>query len=287
MSGELEGKVAIITGAASGLGRASAELFVEEGARVVLADLNEDQGGVVAEELGDAARFQRTDVSQPDEMQSLVDFAVAEFGGLDIMFNNAGISGVQRDRFLEDDLDDFQTVMNINLFGMVAGTQRAGRYMAAHGGGVILNTASIAGLLPGYAMCAYRTSKAAVIHFSKSAAIDLAEHNIRVNCLAPGHIRTEMTTFAKQGAGDDVEATDDVVAALRREIEPVMMSNQPLKRQGCPRDVANAALYLASDRAAQVTGVVLPVDGGITTGDPVNHLKEVMEARARALAKNN
>ncbi len=279
MGQELEGRVAIVTGGCSGLGRASVERFVAEGARVVIADVDDQRGEALADELGEAALYKHTDVSNEEQVQALVDGAVERFGGLDIMFNNAGVSANMHDRFLEADLSDFGRVMAINVYGAMIGSQYAGRYMARQGGGVILNTASIAGLLPGYALMPYRTSKAAVIQFSKSLAIDLAEHNIRVNCLAPGHIRTEMSSFAAPGT------PDEEVARIRREVEPVMMSNQPLKRQGSPADVAEAALYLASDRAAQVTGVVLPVDGGITAGDPVNHLQEIMEARQRAMSQ--
>lgn len=278
MSQELSGKVAVITGGASGIGRASAELFVEEGARVVVADVDEQRGAELAASLGDAARFRRTDVSDAEEVQALVDFAIAEFGGLNIMFNNAGISGAQHPRLLDDDLSDFYKVIGINLYGVMKGTQSAARYMRDHGGGVIINNASIAGLLPGQAMTSYRTSKAAMIHFSKCSAIDLAEYGIRVNCLVPGHIRTPLTAFSVPGM------TPEQMERIKAALAPVWDSNQPLKRHGQPRDVAQAALFLASDRSAQVTGINLPVDGGITAGDPVNHLQELFDVRAQALA---
>lgn len=278
MGQELAGKVAIVTGGANGIGRGTVELFVQEGARVVIADINDEQGESLAKELGDSAVYHRVDVSSADEMQSLVDSTVERFGGLDIMFNNAGISGAQYPRFLDDDLADFNRVIGINLFGVMAGSRSAGRYMRDNGGGVILNNASIAGLLPGPALMTYRSTKAAVIMFSKSIAIDLAEYGIRVNCLAPGHIRTNLTAFSIPGM------TDDQIERVKAAVSPAMDSNQPLKRHGKPSDVANAALYLASDRAAQVTGIVLPVDGGITAGDPVNHLQEIMDARAEAMA---
>jgi NAD(P)-dependent dehydrogenase (short-subunit alcohol dehydrogenase family) len=275
---ELAGKVAIITGGASGIGRASAELFVREGAKLVLADVDAAQGEQLAGQLGAAAAFRRVDVSNADEVRGLVDFAIQHFGGLHIMFNNAGVSGKMHDRFLDDDLADFQKVIGINLFGVMVGSQAAARHMSRHGGGVILNNASIAGLLPGHALMSYRTSKAALIQFSKSIAIDFAEYNIRVNVLAPGHIRTPLTTFALPGMSP--ELAEKVKAA----VSPVFDSNQPLKRHGRPEDVAQVALFLCSERAAQITGVVLPVDGGITAGDPVNHLKEIMQARAQAMA---
>jgi NAD(P)-dependent dehydrogenase (short-subunit alcohol dehydrogenase family) len=172
---------------------------------------------------------------------------------------------------------DFHKVMGVNLLGPMLGTQAAARYMKDHGGGVILNNASIAGLLAGQAMMTYRASKAGLIQFSRSAAIDLAQHDIRVNCLVPGHIRTDLSSFRASGIAD--EAAARVEAA----VSEVYLSNQPLKRRGQPDDVAQAALFLASDRARQITGITLPVEGGVTAGDPVNHLHDIYAARARAL----
>jgi len=277
MGQELRGRIAIVTGGASGIGRATVELFVAEGARVVFADVNAEGGAQLAANLGEATRYRQVDVTRPEELQGLVDYAVAEFGGLDILFNNAGISGAQYPRFLDDELADFRRVIDTNLYSVMIGSRCAGRYMSRHGGGVIINNASIAGVLPGQALMSYRVSKAALIHFSKCLAIDLAEYGIRVNCLAPGHIRTPLTAYAEPGM-DEAQ-----IGRLRQAMAPVWDSNQPLKRHGSPADVAQAVLFLASDRAAQITGTVLPVDGGITAGDPVNHLQELMAARARAL----
>ena len=277
MGNELAGKVAIVTGGASGIGRATVELFVQEGARVVIADVDVARGEELSASLGSEALFRKTDVSSADEVQELVDFAIARFGGLDIMFNNAGISCAMFDRFLDDELADFHRVMGVNLLGVMLGSQRAGRYMARNGGGSIINNASIAAQNAGFALMSYRASKAGVVHFSKSIAIDLAEYGIRVNCLLPGHIVTELNSFAEPGL------SPEVAQRLQQALDPVWLSNQPLKRRGRPQDVAEAALYLASDRSAQVTGIVLPVDGGITAGDPVNHLHEIMKTRARAL----
>lgn len=281
MGQDFKQKVAIVTGGASGIGRATAGLFVAEGASVVVGDIDAQSGAELAAELGDAARFKQTDVSNADDIQSLVDYAVDQFGGLDIMFNNAGISGAQHPRFLDDDLADFQRVVGINLYGTMMGSKCAGKYMSQHGGGVIINNASIAGVLPGQALMSYRMTKAAVIHFSKCIAIDLAEYGIRVNCLAPGHIRTPLTAFTIPGMDDEQ------MTRIREALAPVWDSNQPLKRHGSPEDVAQSVLFLSSDRAAQITGVVLPIDGGITSGDPVNHLQELFDARARALGDEN
>jgi NAD(P)-dependent dehydrogenase (short-subunit alcohol dehydrogenase family) len=247
MGEELSDKVAIVTGGAGGLGRGIVELFVKEGAAVVIADVDADRGEALAVELGAAAAFRRTDVGNADEVQQLVDFAVERFGGLQVMCNNAGIGGSRR-RFLDDDLRDFERVVRVNLFGVMVGIQRAARHMAMHGGGSIINTTSIGGINAGAGLMTYRATKAAVIHLSRSTAIDLAEHRVRVNCIAPAHIPTE------------INANFDQTRIIQR--------MQPLQRQGTPEDVANAALYLASDRSAQVTGIVLPVDGGTTAGPP-------------------
>ncbi|MDH3754236.1 MAG: SDR family NAD(P)-dependent oxidoreductase, partial [Acidimicrobiia bacterium] len=145
---ELEGRVAIVTGGAGGIGRATAEKLAAEGAKVVIADIDADEGTALASGIGGAAAFKQTDVRDIDQVQALVDFAVGRFGGLDIMFNNAGI-GSDLKRFLHDDLDDFADIMGVNLFGVIAGAQRAARHMKAHGGGVIINNASIAAINAG------------------------------------------------------------------------------------------------------------------------------------------
>jgi len=247
-TGELQGKVAIVTGGANGIGRGVVERFCEERARVVIADVDEVTGAALADKLGEGVAFKQTDVADADQVQAVVDFASDTFGGLDVMVNNAGISGAYR-RFLKDDLRDFQQVMAVDLFGVMAGSQRAAQAMVDGGrGGSIVNITSIAGILAGTGFLPYRAAKAGVIHFTRSIAVELAEHGIRVNCVAPGNISTAINAQFD---------TESIVAA-----------RQPLQRLGGPDDVANAIVYLASDRAAQVTGVVLPVDGGASTGRP-------------------
>lgn len=278
MSKQLAGKVAIVTGGAGGIGRATVELFVAEGAKVVIADVSDAAGEELAASLGDSAVYRHTDVSSAEDIQAVVDLAVSRFGGLDIMFNNAGISCAAFPHFVDDTLADFDRVMRVNLLGPMLGTRDAARVMKERGGGVILNNASIAGTLAGLGMMTYRASKAGLIQFSKSAAIDLAQYNIRVNCIVPGHVRTTLSSFQAEGV------EDHTAHAIEEGVNAVYLSNQPLKRRGEPIDVAEVALFLASDKARQVTGVVLPVEAGVTAGDPVNHLAEIMEVRSAALA---
>ena len=258
MADELAGKVAIVTGGASGIGRAMVERFVEEGARVVVADVDAEAGHEAADALGDAGAFCPTDVTDAEQVQALVDFAVERFGGLHVMSNNAGVASAMV-RFLHDDLSDFNRVVNVNVLGVLLGAQRAARHMKDHGGGVILNTSSTAGIDAGAGLVTYRATKAAVIHVTRSIALDVAQYQIRVNCLVPGQIRTGMTSY---------------------DMDSVMKFTQPLPRQGRAEDVAEAAVFLASDRAAQITGVVLPVDGGTTAGAPASQLKYLLKADA-------
>jgi NAD(P)-dependent dehydrogenase (short-subunit alcohol dehydrogenase family) len=251
---ELAGQVAIVTGGAGGIGRATAELLVAEGASVVVADIDETLGTEVCRHLGGSVAFKQTDVSDIGQVQELVDFAVDRFGRLDLMFNNAGI-GSPLKRFLHDDLEDFDRIMSVNLFGVLAGAQRAARYMKDRGGGCIINNASIAAINAGAGMISYRASKAAIAHATKCMAVDLAPYSIRVNCITPAHIRTGITTY---------------------DMGPVLRYMQPLEREAQPEDVANAVVFLASRRAAQITGIVMPIDGGTTAGPPYAQTKLIM-----------
>jgi NAD(P)-dependent dehydrogenase (short-subunit alcohol dehydrogenase family) len=245
MTEELDGKVAVVTGGANGIGRATVEAFVAEGALVVIADIDDETGQAVAESLGDAVAFVRTDVSDADSVGAAVGAAVDHFGSLHVMVNNAGIASSFR-RLMDDDLRDFTRVMGVDLYGVMVGTQSAARQMGQ--GGSIINVTSIAGISPGIGLSTYRVAKAGVTHFSRCAAIELAERGIRVNVVAPGNISTA------------INAAFDTTA--------IVSKLQPLQRLGTPTDVANAAIYLASERSAQVTGLVLTVDGGTTTGPP-------------------
>ena len=262
MVDELAGKVAIVTGGASGIGRGTVERFVAEGARVVIADIEADRGEALAAELGADALFRRTDVSDPEQVGALVAATVEKFGGLHVMVNNAGVSSTMHPRFLDDDLADFHRVMAVNVLGVMAGTRDAARHMAAHGGGSIINMTSIGGIPAGGGVMTYRASKAAVIQFTKSAAIELAYYEIRVNAIAPGNIPTPLLATTVKMNPEELERYE---AAIRE----TMRADRPLKREGTPADIAEAALYFASDRSRYVTGTVLPVDGGTVAGKAI------------------
>jgi len=264
---ELVGKVAIVTGGASGIGRGTVEKFAAEGARVVIADVETDKGEELATALGQDAFFQRTDVSDPEQVAALVAAAVEKFGGLHVMVNNAGVSGTMHRRLLDDDLADFHRIMAVNVLGVMAGTRDAARHMAAHGGGSIINVTSIGGIQAGGGVMTYRASKAAVIQFTKSSAIELAHYEIRVNAIAPGNIPTRLVKTS--GMYMDAEQLERYEAEIRE----TMRADRPLKREGTPDDVAEAALYFAGDRSRYVTGTVLPVDGGTVAGKAIRSKK--------------
>lgn len=276
MARELEGKVAIVTGGSRGLGGATVELFAEEGAKVVIADVLDDEGQALADRLGDAVRFRHTDVSQEADIQGVVDYAVSEFGGLDVMFNNAGISDNLFAPLLEADLGIFDKLMAINVKGVMLGTQIAGRHMVKNGGGSIINTSSISGIQAGSGFFTYRASKAAVVNFTKTAAIELGPQLIRVNCICPGNIPSDMGTFAKPSSPEEQDKAERIAQAVK----DVRMGWQPLKRQGAGRDIAQGAVYFASDRSAQVTGQILAIDGGATAGNVKSQISEILAARA-------
>lgn len=260
MSNELGGKVAVVTGGASGLGEGLARRFAAEGAKVLIGDVDSDNGAALATDIGGNAHFVEADVAELDQVSGLVSTAVERFGGLHVMVNNAGVSGTMHRRFLDDDLADFEKVMAINLRAVMAGTRDAACHMRDHGGGSIINVTSIGGIQAGGGVMTYRASKAAVIQFTKSAAIELAHYEIRVNAIAPGNIRTAIVR--KSASGEDLEKLEEFEEKIREQ----MRDDRPLKREGTMEDVAEAALYFATDRSRYVTGTVLPVDGGTVAG---------------------
>jgi len=275
---ELSGKVAIVTGGASGIGAATVELFAESGASVVIADLQEEKGTALAAQLGGLVVFQRTDVTDTDSVQAAVDLAVSHFGGLHIMFNNAGVSGAEGSpQFVDNDLSSFDKVMAVDLLGPMLGSKAAARVMVSAGGGVIINTASIAASYPGYGIPEYRAAKAGVVALTKSLATELGEFSIRVNCISPGPIFTDII-------GMGAELTPEHKDAILDAAMSSMLEMQVLQRVGQPRDIAEAALFLASDRAAQITGLDMIVDGGASLGDRVNRQQEMNDRIAAILA---
>jgi NAD(P)-dependent dehydrogenase (short-subunit alcohol dehydrogenase family) len=261
VSNELDGKVAIVTGGAAGLGEGMSRRFAAEGAKVLIADIDGDAGAALAADIGGDALFVEADVSRLDQIDGLVTAAVDRFGGLHVMVNNAGVSSAMHRSIFDDDFADFEKVMAVNLRGVMAGTRDAARHMREAGtGGSIINVTSIGGILAGGGVLTYRASKAAVIQFTKSAAIELAHYEIRVNAIAPGNIRTGIVR--KAASGEDLEKLEEFEAKIRE----TMRNDRPLKREGTAEDVAEAALYFATDRSRYVTGTVLPVDGGTVAG---------------------
>jgi NAD(P)-dependent dehydrogenase (short-subunit alcohol dehydrogenase family) len=252
--GALDGKVAIITGGTSGIGARTAELFVEEGATVVIAGRRQAEGEGLAKQLGAAASFVRTDVTKEAEIKALIEQALAKFGRLDCLFNNAGNPG--RIAGIADiDMAHFDTVIATHLRGVVLGMKYAAPAMIRQGAGSIINTGSIAGLRAGYSAHSYSAAKAAVIHVTRCVAAELGEKGIRVNSISPGAIVTGI--FAK-GAGLADAVADSTADGLKERFAAA----QPLPRAGLPEDIARAALYLASDAGSFVSGQDLVVDGG-------------------------
>jgi len=256
--GRLEGKVAVITGAASGIGRGTVDLFVKEGAKVIAADIQDDKGARLEEELGKSARYIRCDVSQESDIKAAIELAVTAFGRLDCLFNNAGAGG-PRLIATEVDAASFDEVMHLHLRAAIFGMKYAVPVMANQGGGSIISTASIAGLQAGYGPFLYSIAKGAIVHMTKVAAADLGPLNVRVNCICPGFIATPI--FAKS-LGLATQVADQTVAGIAE----VAKHAQPIPKAGLPLDIAEAALFLASDGSKFVNGHALVVDGGMTVG---------------------
>ena len=248
-----QNKVAVVTGAALGIGQATATAFAQEGAAVVIADLDQKQGEATATAIqsnGGQALFISTDVSIEDNVCAMVDRTVSHFGRLDILVNNAGIY-IQGD-VEQTSLDNWERLMAVNLTGAFLCMKYAVPAMIQKGGGVVVNVASEAGLVGIKGQVAYNVSKAGVIALTRSSAVDLAEKGIRVNSVCPGTTDTPLVKAAVSRAPDP--------AAARRQLEEV----RPLNRLGTPAEIASAILYLASDEAGYATGAILSIDGGYT-----------------------
>ena len=256
MSGRLDGKVAIITGGASGMGRDTALRFLAEGCSVVIGDMNEANGAQtikLAEEQGtaDGLRFCRTDVAEEGDVVALIDAAVTAFGRLDCIFNNAGIGGAFGP-ITETEVEEWDFTMAVLVRGVFLGMKHAGRVLKRQGqGGSIINTASVAGLGGGAGPHCYSGAKAAVANLTRAVACEMAPHRVRVNAIAPGAIRTPLF---HSGRPEKTEA--------------LAKAKTPWPRLGEGRDIANAALFLASDESEFMTGQVMVMDGGALAAGP-------------------
>lgn len=251
----LSGKRAIVTGGASGIGRATASLFARQGAAVCVADIQADLGQVVVDEIaaeGGRAIFVRCDVARPEDCREVVRQAGQQFGGVDILFNGAGI--IHRASVVDTSEADWDQVMAVNVKSMFLFGKYVVPLMVEGGGGAIINVSSGWGLVGGREAVAYCASKGAVVLLTKAMALDHGGQNIRVNCICPGDTDTPLLVEEARQLGQDAGAFYAEAA------------NRPLKRIGQPVDIAQAALYLASDASAFVTGTTLVVDGGGLAG---------------------
>jgi NAD(P)-dependent dehydrogenase (short-subunit alcohol dehydrogenase family) len=266
--GKLDGKVAVITGATTGIGAETARFFAREGSRLIIGGRREHLAQQLAAELGSDVIPFRMDVSSEDEIAAAIDLAVQRFGRLDCMVNNAGSAGVLGpiDETPTQQLDDTISVL---FRSVVIGMKHAARVMRGQGSGTIINTASIAGFFTGYAPHVYSACKAAVIQLTRSTATELGELGIRVNCICPGPIATPIfgTAF-----GLPTEQAENLAHKLKAVFETV----QPIKRSGEAKDVASAALWLASDDSAFINGHALVVDGGLSLGQSWSGFQEYL-----------
>ncbi|MBK7978048.1 MAG: glucose 1-dehydrogenase [Deltaproteobacteria bacterium] len=256
MSQRLEGKVAVVTGGGSGIGRESVLRFLREGAKVVIGDLNDKTAAeaidiAASEGLGANVRFVKTNVAEEAQVSAMLDLAMTEFGRLDIVFNNAGLPGALG-KIHEMRVEDWDLTFAVLVRGVFLGLKHGARVLRAQGqGGSIINTASIAGLSGGCGPHAYTSAKAAVVNLTRSVAVELARKKIRVNAICPGAILTPLVHRGNKEA-----------------LEPMMAQSQPWPEAGLGEDIASAALYLASDESRFVTGAILVVDGGLTAAGP-------------------
>ena len=253
----LDNKVAVITGGCSGIGLATVELFVAEGARVLIADIQDGRGQALAARLGDAVRFQHCDVTDEAQIAATMQAAVTQFGALDIVFNNAGAGGA-RETIEEMTGELWDRTQALLLRSVALGMRYAVPHMKERGGAIV-NTSSVSALEAGAAPIAYSAAKAAVLHLSKLAAAELARYRIRVNAICPGFILTDIFTSS-------LGMSDNAAAQANAGLQALSPYAQPLAMPGSPEHIAQACLYLASDAASFVTGTHLVVDGGLTIG---------------------
>ena len=252
--GQLEGRTAVITGGASGIGAGTVRRFVDEGARVLIADLDAERGEALAGELGDAAAYLPTDVSKESDVAAMVAEVTDRWGRLDCLFNNAGFGGALGP-IASTTVDDYDLTMDVLLKSVFLGMKHAAPVMAEQGSGSIISTASVAGLRAGYAPHLYSVAKCGVIHLTRSVALELGEQNIRVNAICPGFIATPL-------AAGHPDATEDRIQKMRDGAARA----QVMGRVGEAADIAAMALFLASDESQWITGQEFVVDGGFSAG---------------------
>ena len=259
MSGRLAGKVALITGGTSGIGEATVELFVAEGAKVLFSGRSSDKGEAMAEQLGEAASFHRADVMHEDQIEASIVAAKSRFGRLDVLFNNAG--GPTHGGLEDVTVEDFDHAMHLLLGSVVFGIKHAAPIMKEQGEGAIINNSSVAALRTHMGGYLYSAAKAAVTQLTRVAGIALAEHGVTVNSISPGGIATPIFYGGSQ-VSRELDPEHD--AGKMKKLQKNLASFTPLKRTGLPQDIAHAALYLASDEGRFVTCHDLVVDAGMT-----------------------
>lgn len=275
----LADKVVVITGGTSGIGARTAEVFVGAGAKVVIAGRRQEKGESLARALGDGASFIRTDVTSEADVQRMIEHAVARFGRLDCLINNAGRSS-QYAGFTDVDLDQFDAVIAVHVRAVLAGIKYAARVMAAQESGSIINVTSVNGTRAGLGGHYYSAAKAASIHLTRCAAVELGEKGIRVNSLSPG--MTVTGAFGKY-VGLTPDEADEHPEYAEAAIRAILPRYQSLQRVIHPDDIARAALFLASDASRMITGQDLVVDGGISSGWPIAAVRSDRELFFRTL----
>ena len=258
MTGCLAGKIAIITGGASGIGLAAVEVFAAEGARIVAADIQDEKGAALERRFGGQVRYAHCDVMNEQDILAAIGLSSDTFGGLDILYNNAGTAGPGEGP-LEITAEKWNRVFALYVTGPMLAMKYAAPLMIARGGGSIINTASIAALQVGYGPYAYSAAKAAVIQMSRHAVAELSPKGIRVNTICPGLIASGIF-------GRSLRLSREASDSLAAKVAGNAADFQPLHHAGLPQDIARVALFLASDAGAFVNGVCIPVDGGVTIG---------------------
>jgi NAD(P)-dependent dehydrogenase (short-subunit alcohol dehydrogenase family) len=277
--GRLEGKVAIITGATGGIGKASIHIFAAEGANVIATDVEDERGRHLEEALKGRVIYRHADVSSEADIKDTVKTAVDTWGHLDVMFNNAGIVGAVGP--IEGvSVEDFDRTLRVNLRGVFLGIKHAAPVMKKQGYGSIINTASTAAVLAGFGNHIYSASKAGIVQLTRSVSMELGEAGIRVNCVSPGYIPTPMIVLSR------THLTRDQAEARIQVVEDTFRDIQPLRGPIMPEEVAKAALFLASDDSRFVTGQNLFVDGGVTGGKMWRDYQEGSIALREALEKD-